>query len=157
MGTAISKNHSGFTLIEVMVVIAIFGMLFLMGLFFDFSFYRGTSFGTDTDNYASVLRRARAMAINNINGRDQGVHLLPDSYVLFQCPLATPGCLYSSRDVTLDHSISRNPGLNFSATTPSDIVFSRLSGDSNFEGIVTVSGFGKTATININNEGLINR
>jgi len=121
----------------------------VMGLFFDFTFYRGTSFGTDVDMFASVLQRARARAVNNINESAHGVYIDSNRYIIFQ------GDSYALRDTSLDQQISRNPGLNFSGA--SEIVFRQLSGDSNFEGDIIVSGFGKTATISLNYEGLINR
>lgn len=149
-----NTKSSGFTLIEVMVVLAIFGALMLMGLFFDFTFYRGTSFNTDVDVFASVLQRARARAINNINEADHGVYVDSDEYVLFQC--SNPGCSYSSgRNPAFDQEISRNPGLGFG--TFSEVVFTQLSGNSNFDGNIQISGYGKTASFSLNYEGLINR
>ena len=138
---------AGFTMIEVLVVLTIFGALMLMGLFFDLSFYRGTSFATDVDAFASVLQRARARAVNNINGSAHGVYIDTDSYILFQ------GSTYAGS--TNHEPISKNPGLNFSGA--SEVVFTQLSGGSNFEGDIIISGFGKTATISLNYEGLINR
>lgn len=145
-------HKNGFTLFEVIVVLAIFSALMLMGLFFDLTFYRGTSFNTDVDIFASILQRARARAINNINESNHGVCVDTDNFVLFE----GDDCLTA----TVKDNISRNPGLSFSgipAISVSGIVFSRLSGDSNFEGNIIIGGFGKTATIQLNYEGLINR
>ncbi len=142
-------QEHGFTLVEVLVVIAIFGALVMMGLFFDFTFYRGASFHADVDIFASILQRARAKAINNINESDHGVYIDTDDYVLFQ------GDSYALRNTTFDQVISRNPNVNFSGT--SEVVFRQLSGDSSFEGNLVINGSGKSATISLNYEGLINR
>lgn len=144
----IPNNSQGFTLVEVAVVMAIFGFLVAMGLFFDFSLYRGSSFHSDVDIFASVLQRARSRAINNINESRHGVFIDSDKYVLFQ------GSSYGL-EPGFDQPISRNGGLVFGG--PSEIIFDQLSGDSNFEGDIIISGNGKTATVTMNNEGLINR
>jgi prepilin-type N-terminal cleavage/methylation domain-containing protein len=141
-----SKNQSGFTMLEVLVVLSIFGALIMMGLFFDFTFYRGTAFSTDVDAFASILQRARAKAINNINESNHGVYIDADNYELFE------GDSYATAIDT--QSISRSSEISFSHT---EFVFSQLSGDSNFEGDIIITGFGKTAVISMNNEGLINR
>jgi|SRR3989344_1626533 len=139
---------AGFTMIEILVVLAIFGALMMMGLFFDFTFYRGTSFNTDVDIFASILQRARARAVNNINESNHGVYIDTGDYVLFQ------GNSYGANP-SFDQRISRNPNVNFSGA--SEIVFSQISGNSSFEGDLIIDGFGKTTTISLNHEGLINR
>lgn len=147
--------NRGFTFIELMIVMAILSSLFMMGLFFDMTFYRGNSFSTDVDSFASILQRARAKSINNINAGSHGVYIGSNNYVLFQCPASVANCTYASRDPALDQSISHNPGLTFSGA--SEVVFSRLSGDSSFEGFLVINGSGKSTSLYLNNEGLINR
>lgn len=144
----ILNKGGGFTLIEVAIVMAIFGFLVAMGLFFDFSLYRGSSFHSDVDIFASVLQRSRARAINNVNESKHGVFIDSDKYVLFQ------GASYGSKPA-FDQPILRNPGLNFNG--PSEIIFDQISGDADFEGDIIITGNGKEATITINHEGLINR
>lgn len=142
------RNQKGFTLVEILVVMAILASLLSMGLFFDFAFYRHTSFGTDVDTFTAVLRRARAKAINNIDASEHGVYVSVDKFILFE------GSSYPTATAT--EEISRNTGMTFSGIPVNGIVFSRLSGDSGFEGDITITGFEKTKVITINNEGLIN-
>ena len=133
-------------MIELVVVLAIFGAIMIMGLFFDFTFYRGSSLNADVDIFVSVLQRARAKAINNINESNHGIYIGPDDYVLFQGEVYTDPL----RDKSFDQNISRHSGLLFNI---SELVFSRISGNSSFEGDIIITGSNKIATISLNHEG----
>lgn len=142
----LTNKQRGFTLVEIIVVMAIFSALAVMAAFFDSTFYRGNSFGTDYDVFVAVVQRVRAKAINNINESKHGVYIDSDKYVLFE------GDDYGSAVAT--EEISRNE--NIAIAGASEIVFSQLSGDSNFSGSVILSDGFRTATMLINDEGQIN-
>lgn len=138
-------SRAGFTLIEVLVVVAMFSTLAGMTAFFNLSFYKGSSFTSDYDAFIAVLQRVRAKAISNINESNHGLYIDADKYILFE------GDSYLTATDTQD--ISRNS--NITITGASEIVFSQLSGDSNFNGILVLTEGTRTATVSLNNEGRI--
>lgn len=143
------RRHKGFTLIEIIIVMAIFSALAAIGTFFNFSFYGSSSLQADADIFTSSLQRARSRAVNNINESRHGLYIDSSEYILFQ------GDSFVTRNPSLDEPVSRNPNLIFIG--PTAVVFSQLSGDSSFQGdIVITSGF-KTATVSLNYAGRINR
>lgn len=137
-------------MIEVLVVIAIFSALFAMSAFFYITFYRSSNFNVDVDAFVTVLQRARGKAMSNTNQFEQGVYIDSARYVLFQ------GNAYGVNP-SLNQDISRNSVLTFNGAPGSGIIFSRLSGDSNFEGNIIITDGFKTATVSINYEGQIKR
>src|SRR3989344_5249325 len=61
-----AKLKGGFTLVEVIVVIAIVGLIFGLGLFMSFDVYRGFSHRSERDVIVSLLERARSHAMANV-------------------------------------------------------------------------------------------
>lgn len=139
------NNQRGFTLVEILIVMAIFAALATMSSFLDLTFYRGNSFSADYDMFVAVTQRVRARAINNINESKHGVYIDADKYILFE------GASYATATVT--EEITRNSNVSLSGV--SEVVFSQLSGDSNFNGDIVLSDGFRTSTISINNEGQI--
>ena len=123
---------NGFTLIEVVIVMALVVLVAGFGLFVSMESYRGYSFRTERDNLIGTLQEARSEAVNNMcfgasctDGRAHGVHIGVNQYVLFQ------GESYASRDASADEVITaRYNGLAAEAPSFTDIVFSRLAGTS---------------------------
>ena len=56
----------GFTLMEVLVVIALLGVIFSLSVFISLDTYRGSSFRNERDTLVGVLQEARSEAMNNI-------------------------------------------------------------------------------------------
>jgi len=161
----ISKDK-GFTLIEMMLVVALITILGGLGLYFGLDSLRGYSFRSDRDVLASVLQHARAEAVSNVcrgggcqDGKPHGVAIkpsdYPDSYVIFQ------GSSYDSRtaedknyDAIFDAPRATKHG--GSVNEIEEIVFDRLSGNVNTPGEMTlIDATGRTSVISINSEGQI--
>ena len=91
-------TQSGFTMLEILVVIGLVLMLSTVTLLVSFDTYRGSNFRNDRDLLLATLERARAQSINNLcvgstcnvvqNSRPHGVAIRPNgqpnSYVVFQ-------------------------------------------------------------------------
>ena len=142
------RSLTGFTLIEILVLIAIMGTLIGMGLFFTLDAYRGSLFRSEVSVVVNLLQKARNQAINNIGQSPHGVRFESDEYVLFHRDS------YGSGDPT-DEEIIANPTI--SVTGLSEVVFDQLTGrvDPGMTGDITVQYGGRAAIININDEGRI--
>jgi prepilin-type N-terminal cleavage/methylation domain-containing protein len=144
----------GFTLIEIVVVIGIITILAALIAFVDLNNYRGDAFRAEVSALGVALQTARADSLNNINQEMHGVAIHPggyDGYVLFQ------GGSYATRDSTYDESIKAAYGVTFGASSPTEIVFQQLSGDTSYDGDITFIDPNRAMTmaITINHEGKI--
>ncbi|MBI5401534.1 prepilin-type N-terminal cleavage/methylation domain-containing protein [Candidatus Wolfebacteria bacterium] len=140
--------NKGLTLIEILITTAIITVIFSLGLVFGIDFYKNYAFHSERDVIVSVLEKARSQALNNINQKAHGVYFSGANYVIFQ------GNSYVERNPLFDLIIPKSYSVILSGLN--EIVFSRLSGESNASGTITVSGDGRASDISINNEGQIN-
>ena len=67
------RRNQGFTLIEILVVIAIMSVILSFGLVVDLNIFKGDSFRAEQSTIVSVLSRARSRAIANLFYDDHGV------------------------------------------------------------------------------------
>jgi Tfp pilus assembly protein FimT len=140
------KSGTGFTLIEITLVIALIIIIFGFGLTISFDSFRKNYLKTERDTLISVLQKARGEAINNVNDTQHGFYFDGTDYVLFEGS-SSPG--------TQELKITKNPSITISGLT--EVVFEQLSGDANSVGDIILSdGINPAVTININQEGRIN-
>lgn len=144
----LSADNKGFTLIEVVIVMAILAIIGGLGLFVGTDFYRSYILRTERDTLVSILQRQRSRALNNINDSHHGVFLEDDRYTVFQ------GDSYASRDHDYDEVVNLPRSVTLDGIT--QVVFEPLSGESSAEGDITISRDPQVFTISLNNEGRIN-
>ena len=143
-----AKTRRGFTLIEIMITVAIFAMLAGLGLLMSFQTYRSSNLQGEVDHVISSLLRARSQAMNNI---DQTTHTVcydsgAKQYLTTEGTCTTP----------VNPEIIPSGG-NFTITNwpTSGITFEQLTG--NTPGVtMTISDGIKTRTIATNQYGQIN-
>src|ERR1039458_2199647 len=75
-----SRTTNGFTLIEVLVVMGILAILSTMGYLITIDFYKSYAFNAERDTIVSLLQKARAASLSNINESPHGVYF-DDNYV----------------------------------------------------------------------------
>ncbi|MEO5635159.1 MAG: GspH/FimT family pseudopilin [Candidatus Paceibacterota bacterium] len=152
-----STRTKGFTLVEILVVMGIFGLLASVGMFLSFDFYRTFSFHSEQNKLVSVLEKARGEAINNIcigstctEGKAHGVHIGSDKYTIFQTESD-----WASRETGVDEDIEAGGGA-FQVTGLTEVVFDPLSVHTTDTGTITLTAdTGQTSNITINSEGQI--
>lgn len=153
-----SGGAAGLTLIEIIVVIAIFTILGGLGLMVSMDSYRGYAFRGERDSLITVLQKARSESMNNMcrgatctTGKLHGVALQPGQYVLFQ------GTSYATRDTALDEYVASGyAGVHAAPGSLTEVVFDQLSGDVHLPGTITLLGDdGHTSTITVGGEGEI--
>jgi len=144
-----SLSLTGFTLIEITLVIALIIIIFGFGLTISFDSYRKDNLKAERDTLISVLQKARNESINNLNNTPHGFYFDGTDYILFD------GSSYASRDASRDLKIVKNPSITIGGLT--EIVFEQLDGNANPIGDITLSdGINPVISININQEGRIN-
>lgn len=160
------KKESGFTLIEIIVSIAILLVIAGLGLFISIDFYKSYSFRSEEDTIVSILQKARSQSVNNIDQTRHGVHFSsPLKYTIFECKSALPQCIsYADADTSKDIEISPSYGISVSSPVlPFDVVFDQLSdclssASNNCSASpvsIVINDGSRTYTIDINNEGRI--
>ncbi|HTK33207.1 MAG TPA: GspH/FimT family pseudopilin [Candidatus Paceibacterota bacterium] len=128
------STTAGFTLIEILLVIAIAGILLSIGTYWYNTARSNAIVSTTTDSIVSALEQARSNAISGKNGASFGVKFNSDSYVTFM------GSAYSTSSASNSTTtIDSGATLTNTITDPNDaIVFTRLTGATNSTATVTV-------------------
>lgn len=139
--------RAGFTLTEVLITIALLGVLVAITLPVGISFYQRETLEDTALNVGSTLRRARLQAIAEKRDAAFGVKILSTSFVLFE------GGSWAGRTVTEDESFNFPTGV--SAAGLDEVVFVKLSGEPNMTGTITLSLGGAGRTITVNPRGVI--
>lgn len=142
-----SRKGSGFTLIEVVLVIALLVLVFSFTLGVGSEFYFSQSLVAERDSLVNLLRRTRTRAMSNINQSDHGIFIDASQYIIFE------GDSYASRDSELDETFPRTGGADIGG--PAEIVFAALEGTSNVSDTISITTASGKVDISINYEGRI--
>ena len=141
------SDLSGFTLIEILVVVAIFVIVLGFALGVGSEFYRSQVLIAEKDNLVGLLRSARNQAMNNINQSSHGVFIDSNQYILFE------GESYSARHQDFDEAFPLSYGVSIGGAN--EVVFRALDGQSSASGTITITNSRGTANIELNYEGRI--
>jgi prepilin-type N-terminal cleavage/methylation domain-containing protein len=148
--SSLVETGAGFTLIELIVVMAIFLIAGGFGLVLSMDSYRSYNFREQQNLLVGLLQKARSESMENINQQPHGLYISqnPAEYVLFQGPS------YAGRDALEDITF---PGSgSFSCGGLNEIVFTQLSGSVPISGAITLDDhIHPVININLNNEGRI--
>lgn len=139
--------EKGFTVVELMIVLGIFAVLFAVGLPIGLDAYRNYLLNSETINLVSFLRRAQSLSFSNRNSSAHGLYLTPDKFIVFE------GLNYLSRNASQDQEFYRSTSVQISG--PQEIVFSSLSGNPNISGELILGNLLNVQKIEINEQGVI--
>jgi prepilin-type N-terminal cleavage/methylation domain-containing protein len=140
-------QHTGLTLIELLMTLALVAIMMGLGLWVGTDFYRRYTFYSDRMLMLSILRRAREYALVHSNTLPHGVAFFENRYVVFA------GSSYITRNSFYDEVIEKSPSVLVSGI--SEIVFAPLSGTSTASGTIGLTNGVQSADIHINYEGRI--
>jgi len=135
-------KEQGFTLIEVIFVIALITFIASFGTIAGLDMYQRYNFNSQSDIAISLLQKARSEAMNNISGQPHGVYFAdPDNLILFT------GSSFGS---AYELKLGKNKAVQYAGA--SSIVFSQLSATTTAAS-VTITQDAKIRTISVNAEG----
>jgi Tfp pilus assembly protein FimT len=146
------REEVGLTLVEIIVVIALFLILAGLSLLFSMDFYRTHAFHAEKNTVISILAKARNQAMANYHQTTHGVCYDDGEYVLFEGAGPCAGAAVQQRFQK-----------NYAVTViwPTEIVFQQLdgnpAGDCSSACVINLfDNNGHSATLSVNNEGRIN-
>lgn len=151
----ISTAKGGFTLMEMLIVMGIILVVASTPLFIDLTSYRSDAFRAEQSTIVTLLQKARADALNNIDQEPHGVALFPadhpHSYVVFE------GASYAASNPATREVMDENYPVTFGTSSPSEIVFNQLDASTNVNGGIVLLDTQRAASldITINTEGAI--
>lgn len=141
-------KESGFSLIEVLLSVAIISLLVGMSLPIYQSFQTRNDLAIATENIASMLRRAQTYSRGMSDDSQWGVHVETGSATLFK------GGSYATRDTSFDEVITIPDSFLVSG---SDVGFSKFLGVPTFSGNVATitTSNNDSRTVTINGKGMV--
>jgi prepilin-type N-terminal cleavage/methylation domain-containing protein len=145
---------NGFTLIELVIVLAIIAILSAIVVTGFSSFRNAQAFDRDVEMIVSFLNEARTQTLSSKNASAYGVHFASTAATLFTAPTYTSGAEGNKEYVFLGHDTMLTLSLTGGAN---EIVFERLTGETDQNGTIVVSSAasGRTKTITIHETGLV--
>ncbi len=143
------RHQKGFTLIEIIVVMAIIGVITSLAMAADLNIFKRDVLKSEISTIVAVLEKARSRSMSNMFDTNHGVCYLAPDYIIFRGNTCVVGAL-TNELIPANINIISNPSTVFPA-----IIFDRLTGSTTSVTIHITDGI-KSADIIINNEGAIN-
>ena len=144
----LKRSRAGFTLVELLIVVAVFGLLVALGLFVSFQTYRTYDFQDEVTRVTTALQTARSRSMANVDGVEHGVcYEDAPSHSAYIIIAGDPCDGSAGQKIIVAEAVG--------VTWPNTITFDQLSGQANTTDI-TLTYEGKTATIQISSNGRIN-
>lgn len=120
-----NKYQRGFTALEILIVIAILGILLAVIMPSFMNFRRSSLLNTDTMNLVTLINRARLLSVSSKDDAQYGIHLESGMAVLFK------GTTYDTASSTNETHIF-STGLTLSSiaisTGGSEVLFEKVTG-----------------------------
>ncbi len=155
------KKHknNGFTLIEIIIVIAILIILITVPITSYYSIFKKSDLNNGVQEFVSILNVAQNKSLSSENNSQYGVYLdaltSPNKYVLFK------GVSYALRDVSYDKIYflpQKVEYLSINLNGGSEVVFDKLTGATQESGSISLrlkTDASQTKTVYISNIGVI--
>lgn len=140
------NNSSGFSLIELVVAVGIFAILFSLGPYIGLQLVSSHVFATDVLTLDTLVRKARSQTMHGIDGASHGVHISSNGYLFFT------GDSHEHRTAALDIFFPAPTHIIRSGL--SEIVFNRATGRCT-AGTVTLTDGLREKIFAFNDEGQI--
>ncbi len=157
-----SHRSMGFTLLEVIITISIFGILAALGSSYYGNFAGGVNLSETANAVISDLRYAQANAMNGVDGNNWSVCLKnPTSGTNDRYEIVSPStsCVADFDSANLKSTVYLANGVTFSAPSSGSavqVVFDKIEGTATVTGgAITLSYKGQTQTITVSAQGAV--
>lgn len=140
------KQSNGFTLIELIIIVAIVLILGTSSYSFYSRFFLQNEVSNTTDQLSGQIRKAQIYAMSGRQNGNWGVHYTSPTLSLFQ------GNSYATRNPAFDEVIAINNNVTISGFT--EIIFARKTGIPSSTPTITISGGNTEKTLTINTQGI---
>jgi len=145
-GSRHSRWDQGFTLIELLISVAVIGAVLVILLGGLASFRRAADMNYAADGVLNQFREARRRTIESRDASEWGVHIVSSATTLFK------GAVYSGG--AADNEVFTLP-TTVAIYGFSDVVFKRISGETDNVGTLTLIQGANTKNINVRSSGLV--
>jgi prepilin-type N-terminal cleavage/methylation domain-containing protein len=142
------EHNNGFTLIELVVALALLMIIFGMGTFVSMDLYRAHIFNAEKITLITLLQKARGQSQHHIFSVSHGIAVKEHAYILFT------GLSYALRDTAYDISFPSTNSIQKEGSA--EIVFSPLISHGATSASITLHEGARSTTISVNAEGRIN-
>lgn len=148
------KSQAGFTLVEILITLAIFGVLCAMTVINLGAPQTAASLNGTVDELVADLKAQQLLAMTGDSGslsdqQPQGVLIAADHYTLFA------GAAFDGGDGN-NYTLTPGEGISFSTDfDDSQVLFNKGSGELSGGGTITVGRDGESKTITINRLGTV--
>jgi prepilin-type N-terminal cleavage/methylation domain-containing protein len=154
-----SDSQNGFTLLELLIIIAIVAVIGVVSFSYSFGSRRGQALRSATRSVVAVLRDTQTRAVGQEAGVSWGVRFSNPSGGGFDQYEVFTGAVYDADTVMQVYSF-RSTGVAFSSPASgavTDVVFSPLSGrvTSPVFVVLTISGESATGEVSVNALGQV--
>lgn len=147
-------SQTGFTIIEILVAIAIVLIITLITIFSLTTLNKQVEIDSVGQNILSTLRIARSKTLASESETTYGVHFETSKYVLFSGATYIDGAA-SNKEYSLAESEINSISLSGGG---SEVIFNRIRGDTSQNGTISIrliADSNQTRTININSSGQV--
>lgn len=148
-------KNKGITIIEILIIIAIIGIISSIVLLNLSKFRQEQSLKNTTSDVVSLLNKARQNTLSSLNSTNYSVHFETDRAVLFSGLIYSPSNSTNEPIIFSSGVIIPSNGINIGGG--SEVTFERLTGDTIGGTIILqlTSDSAAQKTININKVGII--
>lgn len=138
---------NGFTLFEVILVIALFFIILSFAVPYGLRFFRVERLDSASRQLIEVLREAQSKALSQELDSDYGVFITEHSFILFK------GASYATRDPQYDFAFEVSSHVEINA--PDEITFQKLTGLPSAPAEIIIASGLRSNIIRINAQGMM--
>lgn len=143
-----ASNSSGFSMIELLVALAVLGTILGLGVPISSSAYKSFLLNAEIEKFVILVRRAENLSIASYREKAHGLAVQGGDLIVFE------GASFAARNSDFDEDYNFSESIQISG--PSEITFQVLSGRPAASSSWTISlnsGIGKT--VSVNEEGAV--